>query len=150
MNAGNYVLGGQNDAAPTRRTDLVGLAVGVEEGQTIETLVVLREAAEAQEEAADAHLHQRAPLLNGARRQRFRHLDHLGGGLRLLLALGGRGLRRRLQRRTWKFWRCGGDGKWLGTRVRSDLRGLRECHHHTFYNFLDDFFFSQDPKLFPL
>lgn len=50
-------------------TDLMGLAVGVEEGQTVETLVVLREAAEAQEEDADTHFYQGASLLNAVRRQ---------------------------------------------------------------------------------
>lgn len=46
----------------------MGLAVGVEEGQTVETLVVLREAAEAQEEGPDAHFHQHASLLAAVRR----------------------------------------------------------------------------------
>lgn len=41
----------------------MALAVGVEEGQTVETLVVLGEAAEAQEEGPHAHFHQRASLL---------------------------------------------------------------------------------------
>lgn len=59
----------QNEAAATWLTDLVGLAVGVEEGQTVEALVVLREAAEAQEEDADAHFYQCASLLNAVCRQ---------------------------------------------------------------------------------
>lgn len=44
-------------------TDLVRLAVGVEEGQAVETLVVLREAAEAEEQSTDTHVHQHPPLI---------------------------------------------------------------------------------------
>lgn len=44
-------------------THPVGLAVGVEEGQPVETLIVLGEAAQAQVEGGDALLREELPLL---------------------------------------------------------------------------------------
>lgn len=71
----------------------MGLAVGVEEGQAVEALVVLREAAEAEEESTDAHLHQHSSLVGTFCRQGLGHLDHLSGGLWLPLPLTDWGLR---------------------------------------------------------
>lgn len=70
----------------------MSLAVGVEVGQAVERLVVLREAAEAENQNADTHLHQRSSLLDSFCWQSFGHFDHLSRGLGLLLALAGRGL----------------------------------------------------------
>lgn len=91
-----------------RQTDLMRFAVRVEVGQAVETLVVLREAAEAEEESADAHFHQHSPLIRSFCRQGFGHFDHLGGGLGLLLALTDWGLRGGLLRGGWFGW-CGWD-----------------------------------------
>lgn len=100
----------------------MGLAVGVEEGQAVQTLVVLREAAEAEEESADTHFHQHSPLLATVGRQRLGHLDHLGGGLRLPLSLTGRGLRGGVLGGAW-LRRGGRDGQRVRTRVCGDLGG---------------------------
>lgn len=100
----------------------MGLAVGVEEGQAVKALVVLREAAQAQEESADAHLHQHPALLGTVRRQRFGHLDNLGGRLRFPLSLAGRGLRSCLMGRG-RLWRGGRDRHRVRTRVHGDLGG---------------------------
>ena len=70
------------------------LAVGMEEGQAVQALVVLGEASEAEEQGVGAHLHQHPPLLPALRGQDpgdFHH-QHLGGGLRPLLALADGGL----------------------------------------------------------
>lgn len=69
------------------------LAIGVEVGQSVEALVVLREAAKAEEESADAHLHQQVVLLCPARRQALGHLWKLlrQRWLELALALAGWG-----------------------------------------------------------
>lgn len=71
----------------------MGLAVGVEEGQAVEALVVLREAAEAEEESTDAHFHQHSSLVSTVCRQGLGHLDHLSRGLWLPLSLTNWGLR---------------------------------------------------------
>ena len=71
----------------------MGIAVGVEEGKAVKTLVVLRETAEAEEESANTHFHQHSPLVGAFCRQGFGHLNHLRGGLWLLLTLSGWGLR---------------------------------------------------------
>lgn len=120
-------------------THLMGLAVGVEEGEAVETLVVLREAAKAQEESTDAHLHQHPSLLAAVRRQRRGHLCHLSGGLRLPLPFAGEGLRSGLLGGR-RLWRGGWDRQRVRTRVCRDLggRALGERHHHRFYNVLDD------------
>lgn len=131
-------------------TDLMGLAVGVEEGQAVETLVVLREAAEAQEESTDAHFHQHPSLLSTVGRQRFRDLYQLSRGLRLPLALAGWGLRSCLLRGAQRLGRCGWNGQGRSTRVHGHLWGLRERHHHSFFNFLDDFFFDLDTRMFSM
>lgn len=62
-------------------TNLLGLAVGVEEGQAIEALVVLREAAQAEEESTDTHLHQHVALLCPLSREGLGHLHNLWRGL---------------------------------------------------------------------
>lgn len=98
----------------------MGLAVGVEEGQAVQTLVVLREAAEAEEESTDAHFHQHPSLVATFCRQRLGHLDHLGGGLRLPLSLAGRSLRSGLLR-MGLLWRGGWDRQRMRTRVHRDL-----------------------------
>lgn len=127
----------------------MGLAVGVEEGQAVETLIMLREAAKAQEESADTHLHQHPSLLAAVRRQRRGHLHHLSGGLRLPLPFAGQGLRSGLLR-GGRLWRGGWDRQRVRTRVRRDLGGgtLRERHHHRFYNFLDDLLLRLDGGVF--
>lgn len=127
------------------RTDLMGLAVGVEVGEPVQTLVVLREAAEAQEEGTDAHVHQRPPLLAAVRGQRLGHLDHFGGGLRLPLALTGGGLRGSLLG-GGRLWR----GGWDGQGVCGDFGGrkLGKGHHHRFDHFLDDPLINQDDGMF--
>lgn len=56
------------------QTNLLGLAVDVE-GQTVEALVMLREAAQAEE---DTHVHQHAAMLS---REGLGHLDHLWRGI---------------------------------------------------------------------
>lgn len=74
------------------------LAVGVEVGQSVQALVVLREAAQAEEQSADAQLHKQVALLHPPRRQALRHLRELLRRRRLspALALAGRGGRRGL------------------------------------------------------
>lgn len=131
------------DDGAVGQTDLMGLAVGVEVGEPVQTLVVLRETAEAQEEGADAHVHQRPPLLAAVRGQRLGHLDHLGRGLRLPLAL--RGLRGGLLG-GGQLWRDGLDGQG----VCGDFGGreLGKGHHHRFDHFLDDPFINQDDGMF--
>lgn len=99
----------------------MGVAVAVEESQAVETLVVLREAAEAEEESADAHVQQHSSLLGTFCRQSFGHLDHLGGRLGLLLPLTGWGLRSGLLGGGW-FWRGGRDRQRMRTRIHRDLR----------------------------
>lgn len=133
------------------RTDLMRLAVGVEEGQAVQTLVVLREASEAEEESADAHLQQHLPLVGALGRQRFGHLDHLGGGrLRLPLPLAGRGLWGGLLRGRRRLRRGGRDGQRVRTRVCWDFgrRGLGERHHDRLHDLLDDFLFRLDAAVF--
>lgn len=98
----------------------MSLAVGVEESQAVETLVVLREAAEAEEESTVAHFHQHAPLVHAVCRQGFGHLDHLGWGLRFPFNLAARGLRSSLLG-GGRLRRGGRDEK--RTRVRRDLGG---------------------------
>ena len=98
----------------------MGLAVAVEEGQAVETLVVLREAAEAEEESADAHFHQHFSLVSALCGQCFGHLDHLSGGLWLPLSLAGRGLSSSLLR-VGRLWRRGWDRQRMRTRVRREL-----------------------------
>lgn len=98
----------------------MGLAVGVEERQAVETLVVLREAAEAEEESTDAHFHQQSSLVATFCRQGLWHLDHLGGGLWLPLSVTDWGLRSGLLK-GGLLWRCGWDGQRMRTRVRRDL-----------------------------
>ena len=96
------------------------LAVGVEEGQAIQTLVMLREAAEAEEEGTDAHFHQHLPLVVAFCGKGLGHLDHLRGELRLPLPLAGWGLRSGLLRGGW-LWRRGWDRKRMRTWVQRDL-----------------------------
>lgn len=83
----------------------MSLAVGIKVGQAIETLVVLREAAEAEDQNADAHLHQHSSLIGCVYRQSFGHFDHLDRGLGLLLALAGCVLTGALLRGRWFRWR---------------------------------------------
>lgn len=87
----------------------MSLAVAVEESQTVETLVVLRETAETEEETADAHFHQHAPLVGPLGGQSLGHLYHLGGRLWLPLALARWGLRGGLLLRGGRLWGGGGD-----------------------------------------
>ena len=94
----------------------MGLAVVVEECQAVQTLVVLREAAEAEEERCDAHFHQHSSLVATICGQGLGHLDHLEGGLWLPLPLTGWGLRSSLLRVGW-LWRGRWDGQRMGTRV---------------------------------
>lgn len=103
-------------------TDLVGLAVGVEEGQSVETLVVLREAAEAEEERTNAHFYQHSSLVATLCGQGLGHLDHLSGGLWLPLSLTGGGLRSSLLRGGC-LRRGGWDRQRMRTRVRRELGG---------------------------
>ena len=89
---------------------LLGLAVGVEEGQAVQALVVLREAAQAEEEGAHAQLHQQAALLLRLGRQGLGDLHRLQGrGVRLLLAVAGRG-RGGGRLGEGLLWRSDGDG----------------------------------------
>lgn len=94
----------------------MGLAIGVEEGQAVKTLVVLRETAEAEEESAPAHFHQHSPLVSVFCRQGFGHLYHLRGGLWLPLAFSDWGLRSGVLR--GGLLRRGG---WDGQRVRTGI-----------------------------
>jgi len=129
----------------------MGLAVGVEEGQAVETLVVLREATEAEEESADTHFHQHSPLVAEICGQGLGHLDHLNWGLWLPLSLTGRGLRSSRLRGGW-LWRGGWDSRGLRARFHRDLGlwSLRERHHHSFYYFLDNLFFRLDARMFSM
>lgn len=83
----------------------MGLTVGIEEGQAVEALVVLWEAAQAEEQRTDTHFHQHASLVAAVCGQGFRHLYHLGGWLWFLLALTDWGLRGGLLRGGWLWGR---------------------------------------------
>lgn len=98
-------------------TDLMGFAVAVEEGQAIQTLVVLGEATEAEEEGADTHVHQHPSLVSPLCRKRFRHLDNLDGRLLgLSLTLAGWSLWGRLLGEG-RLWRGGWNRKRKGKRT---------------------------------
>lgn len=98
----------------------MGLAVCIEEGQAVETLVVLREAPQTEKQSPDTHLHQHSFLIRMIWRQGFGHFYHLSGGLGLLLTLAGRGLGGGLLRRCW-LWRCGWHRHQVRTGVRRDF-----------------------------
>lgn len=120
-------------------TDLMGPAVGVEVGQTVQALVVLRKAAQAQEEGAHAHVHQGAPLLAALCRQHRWDLRQLDDGLWLPPALGSRGRLRGLG--SGRLGRAGLRGCGLGGRGLSQgLRGreLGQRHHHRLHHLLDE------------
>lgn len=123
----------------------IGLAAGVEVGQAVEALVVLREAAEAKEESPHAHFHQHSSLVANICGQGCGHLDRLRRGLRLPFALAGRSLGRRLLR-VGGLWWGGRDRRRMRTRFhgRLGVGDLREGHHHGFDYFLDYFVFRLD------
>lgn len=107
----------------------MGLAVGVEEGQAVETLVVLREAAEAEEESPNTHLHQHPPLVTSLSREGLGHLHHLWWRLWPPLPLTGWSLRGGLVR-GGRLGRGGRDRQWIRTWIRTGLRkgGFRQSH----------------------
>lgn len=89
---------------------LVGLAAGVQVGESVQALIVLGEAVKAQKQSSHTHLHKHLPLLLPACRQTPGHLQQLGwcGWLRSARDSAQQG------------------GRCLGGRVRG--RGFRDRH----------------------
>ena len=100
---------------PQPRAHLVGLAVGVEEGQAVEALVVLREAAEAQAERGDALLCEELALLLRASRQPLGEGSWLPQWVPSLPPIP------RGRHRSWGLGRGASGGRGVGSRLLAAL-----------------------------